>query len=85
MSVELPNSGAVVDITYHNFEDIVYSLLSDEALMIDDHLLFHNNDPFSPPPPLPQKGDKFPYVYHDVNDGEVYRQAYDLYVKDFRQ
>jgi hypothetical protein len=73
IQVTLPKSSEKVPLTIHSFEDVMYSLLRDEYLMQDDNLLFHNNNPFAPPPT------QTPEVYYDINDGENYRNAYNLY------
>lgn len=66
--VALP-SGKKVTLVLHDFSQMLYSLLTDESLMIDENLLFCDNNPFAVPPPKPEK-------YGDVNTGSCYRQAY---------
>ena len=47
--------------------------------MHDDHLLFHNNDPFSFPP---DEFDDPEYLYSDVYDGSLFQEGYYEYIKD---
>jgi len=72
---KLPESLVKIGLNISKFKDLVYDLLTDPELMKDENLLFHNDDPFSPPP------DWEPEVYMDINDGYVYRNAYQLYIK----
>ena len=76
IEVTLPGSGEKVTLTLHDFKQQVYSLLSDPVAMSDENLLFHDDDPFKPPPPLGRSG-----TLNDVNDGSVYHDAYKVHCK----
>ena len=58
----------------HDFKDQVCSLLSDPRIRDEDYL-FHNDDPFQPPPP-------FCSTVGDVNTGIAYRETYKKIVKN---
>jgi hypothetical protein len=66
--VELPASKARVDLTWHNFKAQLVDLLVDPRITETDYL-FHDNNPFSPPPV------KFECV-NDINTGLSYRETY---------
>ena len=66
--ITLPESKKHVGITVHSFLDGLYSLLTDPEVMKDENLLFHNQDPFCPPP----DDITYPtYLYKDHNDVPV--------------
>ena len=65
----LPHCQRRVNMVYHSFTAMLYSLLSHPDLMKDENLLFHNDDPFSPPP------EKFTHIA-DINSGRFYRETY---------
>jgi len=73
-SVILPHSRACVDLVVHDFKWQVQSLLTDPRICQSDYL-FHDNDPFAPPPD---------HVSHisDVNSGLAYRETYKKLIKD---
>jgi hypothetical protein len=76
-AVTLRKAQVKFNAIYFNFLEQMYSLLMDNILMQSDNLLFHNDNPFSPPP----KQD--PPVLHNIkNDGSLYRNAYHKYVKN---
>ena len=80
LQVQLPSSpGSLLPVTVHSFLDGLYSLLTDPEVMHDDHLLFHNNDPFSFPP---DEFDDPEYLYSDVYDGSLFQEGYYEYIKD---
>ena len=68
-AVLLPHCQRRVNMVYHSFTAMLYSLLSHPDLMKDENLLFHNDDPFSPPP------EKFTHIA-DINSGRFYRETY---------
>jgi len=70
----LPHSKSKIDLVLHNFADEVQSLLSDPRFQDEDYL-FHNNNPFSPPP------QQFLNV-GDINTGLAYRKTYEQLIKD---
>jgi hypothetical protein len=47
----LPGCGDSVTMVVHDFQEQLYSLLSDPDVMKDENLLFHNDDPFASPLP----------------------------------
>lgn len=49
----LPATKATVKIVYHDAAAMIASQLSDPEIMRDENLLFHNDDPFEPPPRKP--------------------------------
>ena len=65
----LPHCMRRVNMVYHNLNAMLYSLLSSPDLMKDHNLLFHNDDPFSPPPA------QFTNL-GDINTGRFYRETY---------
>jgi hypothetical protein len=71
----LPNARVKFNVIYFNFLEQLYSLLSNQTLMTLENPLFHNDDPFSPPPEKQKE-------LHDINDGSLYYQAYHRYVKN---
>ncbi len=70
----LPHSQSRIDLVVHYFHQEVQSLLSDPRWTDDDYL-FHNDDPFSPPP------DAFTTV-GDINTGLAYRKTYEQLITD---
>ena len=76
-SVTLPHSLACVDLVVHDFKWQVQSLLTDPRICQSDYL-FHDNDPFAPPPE---------HLSHisDVNTGLAYRETYKRLIKDPRR
>ena len=73
-SLVLPGLGDTVKIIYHSAPAMIASLLSDANLMKDENLLFHNKDPFSPPPPS--------HKLRDINTGRCYRETWKALIKD---
>ena len=72
--MELPHSKAKIDLVVTDFKEQVQCLLTDPRITDDDYL-FHNNNPFEPPP------EAFESV-GDLNTGEAYRQTYKDLIKD---
>ena len=72
--ITLPHSQSKIDLVVHHFRYEVESLLTDPRIGDEDYL-FHNNNPFSPPPP------DFTTV-GDVNTGLAYRKTYEQLVED---
>ena len=68
----LPHSKAVVTIPYRDAADCLVSLLTDPRVK-DEHLLFWNKDPLSPPP------EKIVHL-RDLNTGEAVLESYKKYV-----
>jgi hypothetical protein len=77
IKVELPMAKKVLHLAVFPFLDGLYSLLTDPEVMLEKNLLFHNNDPFCPPPA--DFGDS-KFVLKDVNDGSLYCEAYNKHV-----
>ena len=73
-SLVLPGLGDTVKIIYHSAPAMIASLLSDANLMKNENLLFHNKDPFSPPPPS--------HKLRDINTGRCYRETWKVLIKD---
>jgi len=73
-NVLLPHSQSRIDLVIHDFCHEVQSLLSDPRFCDDDYL-FHNNNPFSPPP------QQFLTV-SDINTGLAYRKTYEQLITD---
>jgi hypothetical protein len=73
-AVTLPKSHVKFNVIYFNFLEQMFSLLSGTTLIKAENLLFHNDDPFAPPP------NQNPKELHDINDGSVYRPAYQKFV-----
>ena len=71
--VELPASKARVDLTWHNFQAQLVDLLVDPRIKETDYL-FHDNNPFSPPPA------EFESV-NDINTGLSYRETYNQLIR----
>jgi len=76
-SITLPHSRACVDLVVHDFKWQVQSLLTDPRICQSDYL-FHDNDPFAPPP------EHFSHI-SDVNTGLAYRETYKRLIKDPRR
>ena len=70
----LPMSRKAVHVVVHSMESMLASLLSDEALMAEENLLFPNDDPFSEPARMHR-------VVGDVVDSRAYRDGYKKYIK----
>jgi len=73
-TIHLPHSHARVNLVYHQFKDQVVSLLTDGQITDDDYL-FHNDNPFEPPPEV------WTHV-SDINTGLAYRETYKKLIKD---
>jgi len=73
-TIHLPHSHARVNLVYHQFKDQVVSLLTD-GWITDDDYLFHNDNPFEPPP------EAWTHV-SDINTGLAYRETYKKLIKD---
>jgi len=73
-TIHLPHSHARVNLVYHQFKDQVVSLLTDGRITDDDYL-FHNDNPFEPPPEV------WTHV-SDINTGLAYRETYKKLIKD---
>lgn len=71
----LPTSKEKVQIVYHDAAAMIASVLSDIEIVNDETLLFHNDDPFEPPP-------KFISTLGDINSGRCYQKSYEAVVKD---
>jgi hypothetical protein len=71
--ITLPSSGAKVKIMTNSMEWCLQSLLTDPSIADDDYL-FHNNDPFCPPP-------EESLVVGDINTGQAYCESYQKYIK----
>jgi hypothetical protein len=71
--ITLPSSGAKVKIMTNSMEWCLQSLLTDPSIADDDYL-FHNNDPFCPPP-------EESLVVGDINTGQAYYESYKKYIK----
>ena len=78
--IELPKSKTMYDLVLLDIRQAIYSLLTDAELMVPENLLFPNGDPFSVPTNPDEWGDA--HIIRDVNDGSVWYEAYQLYVKD---
>ena len=74
--VNLPASGLSASIVKFDFLGQMHSLLSDPDNMRDNNLIFHQNNPFAPPPLLHDN-----CALQDTNDGSVYKEAHRLHVK----
>ena len=70
--LQLPHSKAVVTIPYRDAADCLASLLTDPRVK-DEHLLYWNKDPLSPPP------EKVVHL-RDLNTGEAVLESYRKYV-----
>jgi hypothetical protein len=70
----LPHSRSKIDLVVHYFQQEVQSLLSDPRWTDADYL-FHNDDPFSPPP------EQFTSI-GDINTGLAYRKTYEQLITD---
>ena len=70
--ITLPHSGASVKIVTNDFEWCVQSLLTDPSIQDKDYL-FHDDNPFQPPPPNLD-------VVGDINTSQVYCNAYRKYI-----
>lgn len=68
--LKLPISGKVARIVYFDAAAVFASLLTSPLLHHDDNYLFHENDPFAPPPVTP--GTRI----GDINDGRCYTASY---------
>jgi hypothetical protein len=73
-AVTLPKSLVKFNVIHFNFLEQMFSLLSDTTLIKAENLLFHNDNPFPPPP------NQNPKELQDINDGSVYRKAYQKFV-----
>jgi hypothetical protein len=82
IEVVLPGSQETVNVTLYDFKEQVLSLLSDPAVMRDEHLIFPVNednefDPFAEPiSPRSLRPDD---LLQDVIDGSVYYNAYNVH------
>ncbi len=65
----LPHCQRRIHMVYHQFQAMIYSLLSGPELMQDDNFLFHNEDPFGDPPA------RFTHI-GDINTGRCYRETW---------
>ena len=72
--VILPCSKAKVNLVMHDAKAQIVSMLTDPRIK-DDDWLFHNDDPFCPPP-------KDFKILGDINTGRAYRETYKKLVKD---
>ena len=72
--ITLPHSQAQVKIVWHDAQTVIQSLLTDPRID-DDHYLFFDNNPLSPPP------DKLKYV-QDLNTGRAYTETYEQLITD---
>jgi hypothetical protein len=78
-SVWLPNAGVHLNVTTHDAQEAIVSLLMDPELMKDENLLFFNQDnPFAPPAagPLPED-----HLFADINTGQDMRDGYNFHCK----
>lgn len=71
--ITLPGSGIQAEVVVHNLQQQIYSMLNDPHLMKDENLIFPGDTPFEKPVARE--------VYEDINDGSVYREAFEIYVK----
>jgi hypothetical protein len=76
--VKLPHSNFDIKVTTHNFLAALGSLLQDEFIMREEHLLFHEAEDGSPFGTPPEQADV--EIMRDVNDGSVFRDAYRVHV-----
>lgn len=72
----LPYSKAKVTLVRQDAKSQIVSILTDPRI-VDSDYLFHNNDPFCPPPAMDAS-----HKYGDINTGTAYRAAYREFVKD---
>ena len=70
--VKLPHSGQWVELTRHDFLQMVQSILTDPNLK-DEDFDFTDNDPFAPPP-------EKPVWIEGLRTGEAYRASYKEYI-----
>ena len=75
VTIKLPNSKALVQLTFHNARDCIESLLTDPRVTDQDYL-FHGNDPFAPPPEV-----KATSMIGELNTGQAYFAAYKKFIK----
>ena len=75
-TITLPSCRAKAKIVTNDTKWCIESLLTDPRIT-DSYYLFHNDDPFSPPP-----GDDDCGVIGDVNTGKAYKESYKKYITD---
>jgi len=68
--LKLPVSGKVARIVYFDAKAVIASLLTSAQLHKDENYLFHNDDPFAPPPATPDR------EIGDINTGRCYAASY---------
>ena len=71
----LPQAKVKVQIVIHDFKEQFYSLLTDPDVMKEENLLIRLDNPFCPPET------NLAETLRDINDGQVYKKAYQIYVK----
>ena len=71
----LPSSGTSIPMVYHHAPSMLANLLSCPETMQDANLLFHNNDPFAPPP------DRINEL-SDINSGQCYLKSFHEHVTE---
>jgi len=74
-TIHLPHSHARVNLVYHQFKDQVVSLLTNGRIRDDDYL-FHNDNPFEPPP------EAWTHVSDMINTGLTCRETHKKLTKD---
>jgi hypothetical protein len=75
VTVELPNSKATVQLTFHSAWDCIESLLTDPRVTDQDYN-FHGNDPLAAPPPIEANS-----MIGELNTGKAYLAAYKKFIK----
>jgi hypothetical protein len=73
-TLELPSSKTRIDIVCNDAGAMIRSLLTDPRVRQEEYL-FHNNDPFSPPP------EDLDYL-GDINTGRSYLETYRRHITD---
>jgi len=72
-TITLPSSRAKARIIKNDTKACIQSLLTDPRIRDEDYL-FHNDDPYSPPP------DDLDYI-GDLNTGQAYKKTYEKLIK----
>ena len=73
---ELPGSKTETKIICHDFKMCLYSLLNDPNLMVEENLIFNQDNIFTLPKP------QCNHTMDDIHTGTVYQKAYKKYIKD---